>query len=421
MRLLLNDNSLTGSIPSGLGNLTKLEDLSLANNSLTGSIPPELGNLSDLDTLGLYGNGLSGCVPRSLSRFVAIGNINKQDNGVTLALCADDDPALSSSNITQATATLTLSGHTGDWHYQRTATGPVSACTPAVTGAQRLRTTTVSLSGLSADTTYMYKAYSDSACKSEIARETFTTLPAPITTPPPAPNPGDGTSGGGTSGGGTSAAALSAGAAPPAGSGGGSAPASSGGSEPTAEPDPDSDPALGDSFDDSTGSVFEESIRKVAEAGITNGCNSAGTLFCPNTTVTRAQMAVFLLRGLKLPVPSGATGFTDSAGFAQAAIDAMAAAGITMGCNADGTLFCPNKPVTRGQMAAFLARALKLPTPDVPAAFDDTANSVFNNAIAAILEAGITRGCDSTGKRFCPDKPVTRAQMATFLARALDL
>ena len=57
-----------------------------------------------------------------------------------------------------------------------------------------------------------------------------------------------------------------------------------------------------------------------------------------------------------------------------------------------------------------------LPTPT-----DDTAGSVFNNAVAAILQDGITRGCDTTGTRFCPNQPVTRGQMATFLARALDL
>ncbi len=100
-------------------------------------------------------------------------------------------------------------------------------------------------------------------------------------------------------------------------------------------------------------------------------------------------------------------------------VDAVAAAGISLGCDATGTRFCPSEPVTRGQMASFLARALPLdPVPD--GRFADV-SGVHAGNINAIAVAGITLGCDAAGTRYCPDNPVTRAQMATFLARALGL
>jgi hypothetical protein len=101
-------------------------------------------------------------------------------------------------------------------------------------------------------------------------------------------------------------------------------------------------------------------------------------------------------------------------------IDWIAKRGITRGCNPpDNTRFCPDDPVTRGQMAAFLARAFDLDSGAV--SFDDTAGSVFAADIAALARAGITRGCNPPDNtRFCPDDPVTRGQMAAFLRRALS-
>lgn len=100
-------------------------------------------------------------------------------------------------------------------------------------------------------------------------------------------------------------------------------------------------------------------------------------------------------------------------------IEAIAAVGITTGCNPPANdEFCPDGPVTRGQMAAFLTRALPLPASDDDRFVDDD-HSIFEADIQALAAAGITRGCgDDT---FCPDDDVTRGQMAAFLTRALDL
>ncbi|HEX7098207.1 MAG TPA: S-layer homology domain-containing protein [Acidimicrobiia bacterium] len=108
--------------------------------------------------------------------------------------------------------------------------------------------------------------------------------------------------------------------------------------------------------------------------------------------------------------------FTDSAGHVfETEIAVLTKAGITRGCAPDR--FCPDQPVTRGQMAAFLARALHLPPANTT--FTDTKGHTFATDIAALARSGVTRGC--APDRFCPDQPVTRGQMAAFLVRALPL
>ena len=178
----------------------------------------------------------------------------------------------------------------------------------------------------------------------------------------------------------------------------------------------------GGTFVDDDGSVHEGSIEAMFESGVTRGCSTDSPLFCPDDPVTRDQMAAFLTRafGLSAGDPDK---FEDTKESVFAAdIGALAAAGISMGCNPPAnTRFCPDDEVDRGQMAAFLARALQLDgTPE--ASFTDTAGSVFEVEIGRLADAGVTRGCDPPDNhRFCPDAPVSRAEMATFLARATGL
>ncbi len=165
-------------------------------------------------------------------------------------------------------------------------------------------------------------------------------------------------------------------------------------------------------FSDIAGSTHAGSILAVADEGITTGY-SDGT-FRPRLAVTRGQMATFLARALDLP-PATSAGFSDTAGDVhESAIDAVAAAGITSG-HGDGR-YRPGDPVTRGQVASLLFRALDLPTAE-SAGFPDTAGTTHELAIDAIAAAGIARG--SAGGDFRPQQAVTRDQMATFLARAL--
>lgn len=75
--------------------------------------------------------------------------------------------------------------------------------------------------------------------------------------------------------------------------------------------------------------------------------------------------------------------------------------------------------MTRGQMAAFLARAFDIPPPP-HWKFIDSRDHLFQEEIDAIGQAGIAKGCNPPDNfLFCPDDPVTRAQMAAFLHRAL--
>ena len=167
-------------------------------------------------------------------------------------------------------------------------------------------------------------------------------------------------------------------------------------------------------FGDDNASVHEGDINKIALLGITKG--TGADTFSPGEAVTRGQMAAFLNRALGLN-PSSVDFFTDDdSSIFEGDINAIAAAGITKGTSA--TTYSPNDPVTRGQMAAFLVRAFDLPASAVDA-FGDDDGTLFEADINALAAAGITVGTSPT--TFSPNDSVTRAQMATFLVRALGL
>ena len=171
-------------------------------------------------------------------------------------------------------------------------------------------------------------------------------------------------------------------------------------------------------FLDIEGTVHTQAIFTLWEAGITNGC--MGEYYCPERALTRAQMATLLARSLDLD-PSAEEQFVDvDPGSVHAPnINAVADAGISIGCDSTGAVFCPDDLVTRAQMATFLSRALDL-EPGAAGPFSDIGTAgVHAPNINAIWRAGITAGCSPDGTRYCPDEAVTRAQMATFLVRAL--
>ncbi len=176
----------------------------------------------------------------------------------------------------------------------------------------------------------------------------------------------------------------------------------------------------GGTFMDDNGSPFEGAIEAIAARGITKGCDAPlDDLFCPRDDVTRGQMAAFLVRALGLTATGGSS-FTDTAGTFAVAIDQLATAGITKGCNPpSNTHFCPTDPVTRGQLAAFLVRGFHLTATSGMTFSDVSSGSTFAVDIDRLATAGITAGCGNG--RFCPDAAVTRGQMAAFLTRAMDL
>lgn len=173
----------------------------------------------------------------------------------------------------------------------------------------------------------------------------------------------------------------------------------------------------GGTFIDDDGNVHEGAIEAIAAAGITRGCTPAGDRFCPDELVTRGQMAAFLRRALDLPATTIDYFDDDRNTTFEDDINRIAAAGITLGCAT--RRFCPDEHVTRQQMAAFLVRAYGYTDAGTGDYFDDITTSPFVTEINRLATAGITLGCAT--RRFCPTDPVRRDQMASFLARAEGL
>ncbi len=189
--------------------------------------------------------------------------------------------------------------------------------------------------------------------------------------------------------------------------------------EPPPPPPPPPPPEFEDVDDDS---VHAASIKTVARLKITTG--TSATTFSPAQTVTRAQLATFMARtwtaaGQECP-SSGVVYFDDvAAGSTHASgIDCMSALGVTAGTSA--RTFSPSQTVTRAQMATFMARMWTAAGQECPASgalsfTDVAAGSTHAAGIDCISALGITRG--TTATTFSPSQTVTRAQMATFLAR----
>ena len=175
----------------------------------------------------------------------------------------------------------------------------------------------------------------------------------------------------------------------------------------------------GGHFFDDNGTVHEPNIEAIANLAITLGCVAEGTAYCPELDVTRAQMATFLARALDLDPLANVFEDVNPASSHAGNIAAIQQAGITLGCNASGSEYCPADSVTREQMASFLVRALSL-APRANGPFTDISGTHIAN-INAIAFEEITFGCNADGTLFCPHDHVSRAQMASFLARGLGL
>ncbi len=176
-----------------------------------------------------------------------------------------------------------------------------------------------------------------------------------------------------------------------------------------------------DFFDVPPGHPFHNDIVAIAQSDITAGCG--GGNYCPADPVTRAQMAVFLLKSkygsdfqpqefgpVFLDVPNGS--------FASYWINNLWQIGVTTGCGDDN--YCPAASVTRAQMAVFILKTLEIYYPP-PATliFDDVPPGAFAaDFIDDLYNRGITGGCSVSPPLYCPNGIVTRGQMAVFLVRA---
>jgi hypothetical protein len=164
-------------------------------------------------------------------------------------------------------------------------------------------------------------------------------------------------------------------------------------------------------------------IYAIYNAGITSGCGNDN--YCPDDSVTRAQMAVFMVKALGETPAATCSGMFDDVSEATGDnpafckyIEKFSTLGITAGCG--GSNFCPGELVTRAQMAVFITKAIgEAAASCTGTVFNDVNGTVMPSAFCGFIEKfstlGITSGCG--GGNYCPNDLVTRAQMAVFLTK----
>jgi ELWxxDGT repeat protein len=163
-------------------------------------------------------------------------------------------------------------------------------------------------------------------------------------------------------------------------------------------------------------------VEALAAHGVSSGCRDGD--FCPGAYVNRAQMAIFILaaRGTP-PPPATGTRFDDvpPGYWAGPWIEELAREGVVSGCSANPPLYCPDNLLTRAEMAVLLTVARhENPPPATGTRFADVPADYWAARFIEQLAAdGVTSGCG--GGNYCPDLPITRGEMAVFLATAFHL
>jgi len=172
--------------------------------------------------------------------------------------------------------------------------------------------------------------------------------------------------------------------------------------------------------------IFHSYVETIFRNGITAGCG--GGSYCRDASVTRAQMAVFLLKaehGAAYVPPACQGAFPDVACPSPFAdwIEQLSAEGVTAGCG--GGLYCPGAAVTRRQMAVFLLKTKEgsayAPPPATGVFGDVPSDDTFAPWIEELYHRDVTGGCQAAPLLYCPDQPNTRGQMAVFLTKTFDL
>ena len=171
-----------------------------------------------------------------------------------------------------------------------------------------------------------------------------------------------------------------------------------------------------------SGEYYSEAVAALTAAGVFSDTECEDGAFCPGGSIDRKTMAVWVVRAVdgEDPPETHTTRFDDidGEGFHTRFVERMADLQITLGCG-DGSGFCPDRTVTRAQMAVFLTRAFTLPDGEDPEFTDIARTAWYRREVTALAASGVTRGCNPDGDRFCPTQNTTRAQMAAFLHRAL--
>ena len=484
--LAVGGNNLSGSVPTQFGNLGRLTQLGFSKNALSGPLPTEFKNLTSLIQLVLNGNGL--CVPAALSQWswyqtiINAGLTDCNDPATVPGAPAAPDVAAREGSLELRWSAPVSDDEINDYdvQYRKSSSqewsafahdGPVTFAT--INGlennhAYEVRVRAVSSSGSGAWSASATATPSVPSQPAVVENVILAAAPGQlrVSWDEPADNGAPiagydlrcrpGTADGwvdllvGVAA--TSAAIIELRAGAPydvqvravnsAGPGPWSSTVSA---EPsntadladgctgatTAErrssarrrrPPAAAQPVLENYFTDIGHVQLRDEINKIAAADITVGCESQPPQFCPDQPVTRGQLALFLARTFRL-IPSDSyphddPGFKDTPSFLASSAAAVAFASVVEPCDEQQHLFCPDLVVTRGQAAIALARVLKLTASDGEPAFIDTPDPATSDAATALAAAGVTLGCDEQGPRFCPQQDLKRHHLAAFLSRA---
>jgi hypothetical protein len=164
---------------------------------------------------------------------------------------------------------------------------------------------------------------------------------------------------------------------------------------------------------DYSATPYADDVRWAIAAGVSTGCDA--DLFCTNAAMNRGQVAMFLARAMRLPATTTDHFDDDDGSVYEPYIDRVAEAGIMRGCRTGD--FCPTARQTRSQAAGALAKAVAAP-PTTEDFFDDDDGSGFESSIDRLAALGIAVGCGT--RRFCPSRDITRGQFAGMLRRAFE-
>ena len=355
---------MTGTIPTQLAQLTNLGWLFLGGNRLTGPIPAQLAQLTKLTNLGLSGNRLTGPIPIQLAQLTNLGWLNLGGNRLTGPI------PIQLAQLTNLRG-LDLNGNR--------LTGPIPTQLAQLTNLTELYLSNNRLTGpippQLAQLTNLSRLYLGG---NELTGTIPTQLGQQLDQPCPALFTGR--------------------------------------------------------FCDDDTTAHEPRIETIAGWGITQGCDYWNPRYCPEDSITRRQMAAFLHRAVthrtgNEPTATEAPTLHDvEEGSSLPYIQWAVTAGVMQ---APEGQFNPDGTVTRADMAEMITAAFDHITPPAAAQgiFADMTGQpdAVIRAAEALQTAGVTDGCSisplhlfGAGMRYCPDQPVTRAQMASFFARALS-
>lgn len=166
----------------------------------------------------------------------------------------------------------------------------------------------------------------------------------------------------------------------------------------------------------------KDNIEALEQQGVFDGTECGARKFCPTDAAERWEVAVWIVRVIDgadpVPVKKSRFADVDDDEWWMPYVERLYDLGITTGCKKSPLRYCPDDTVSRAQMASFMVRAFRLQRAS-SANFADTRGNVHEESIDALFAAGVTVGCRQRPARFCPDRPTTRAHMATFLNRGL--